>query len=148
TSSASAGIQTPMSLPATNTTTVVWFKNTATNTNNGGLFSLEAAQIDHEIYLSAGHVCSNVYNGGLETICSTGNAADGQWHQAVQVLGNGRQALYVDGVLAATGNQPTSTNTSTGYLWLGCSSDAPIKYLTGSIDQVMILGQALSDAQV
>ena len=61
---------------------------------------------DRQLYLSGGNVCADVFNGARETICSAHtNYADGQWHQAAQVLSGGAQLLYVDGALAASGVQ-------------------------------------------
>jgi len=133
--------------PTTTVTSSLWFNTTCTNC---GLTSFQAQQgTDRQMYLSGGNVCANVFNGGLETICSSGvNYSNGQWHQAVQVLGNGKHALYVDGVLAASGLKDKSAYDATGILSLGFAPAAPTAYLNGALDQVIMLGKALNSSQV
>src|SRR5262249_45811741 len=78
-----------MTVPTSTVSFGLWFN---TSCADCGLSSVMTRQnftrvYDRKLYLSGGNVCADVFNGGLEAICSVGaNYADGQWHLAAQVL--------------------------------------------------------------
>src|SRR5262249_20596600 len=89
-----------------------------------------------------------LYDGGLETICSANaDYADGLWHQAIQIIGGGRHALFVDGALAASGLKTSSTNVATATFSLGVAGGAPTPFLNGALDQLIQINQAIPDKQ-
>ncbi len=113
-----------MSVPTSTYTLGIWFNTTSAGS---GLFSVQtSAGTDRQVYLSGGNVCADVFNGSRETICSADvNYADGQWHQAIQVLGGGMHQLYVDGELAASGIKgPSDYRNLRGDLRLGVAPAA------------------------
>src|SRR2546428_8641304 len=70
---------------------------------------------------------------------------DGIWHHGAAVLRSGLVRLYVDGVLVAqdTTNPITSVRTSTQTIIGRVASD-----FAGDIDEVLVYGRALSDAEI
>ncbi len=140
----------PLFLPQSDMTIALWFNTTCANC---GLFSMvegefpTIAQHDRDIFLDGGKVCSSILPVGTasETRCSVGDQYhDGQWHQAVYVLGSDGNQLYVDGELVVIGQATASAFTSQDGVIVGHSPAAATPYLTGKLDDVVIYDGALS----
>lgn len=80
----------------------------------------------------------------------TGGAVnDGAWHHLVETSEAGAHALYVDGVLTATGS--ISVSTVLNQLAVGSTNDGPLagaKPWTGDIDEVAVWSRALDASEV
>ncbi|NUM44642.1 MAG: hypothetical protein HUU38_08030, partial [Anaerolineales bacterium] len=145
--SGSQAIKIPaMNVPVDALTMGEWFNTTCPDC---GLLSVQTTTgTDRQLYLSGGNVCTDLFNGNRETLCSAGaNFADGQWHHALHVIGASGQALYVDGVLHATGTKTSSSFGATGDVFLGYAPNAAQPYLTGTLDQVQMFASTLTDLE-
>jgi hypothetical protein len=126
-----------------------WFR---TETAGRGLFSvvdgdLGAGGHDRHIYLSGGNIATRVWNN--QTIASSGrNFADGQWHHAAHVVGEGGQRIYVDGLLVRRGSKASSDFDWQRQLHIGFSNDAAGNYFEGQIDDVAVWSEALGPGHI
>jgi hypothetical protein len=77
---------------------------------------------------------------------------DGRWHLAVGVYepvgGVARKQLFIDGRLDATGTTPLPLYQNDNPVWIGGNSELPDRMMCGFIDEVAILGRALSVEEV
>ena len=86
------------------------------------------------------------YVGGNSNV-SGGEVNDGEWHHVVGISDAGENtALYIDGVLIATGGAPSLTDDGLPLL-LGENPGAPNRRWKGGIDDVALFGEALSAQQ-
>jgi hypothetical protein len=126
-------------------TAALWFK---TNCDDCGLFSADDGVLgnlgsDRELYLVGGNVCSYVDGAGTD-ICSAGvNYADGAWHMIVDVIGADGHQLFVDGEPAAEDNITASSLAAQDGVNIGFATRAGQPFLTGYLDEVQVLGQAI-----
>lgn len=111
--------------PAPNTFSIeLWFKTSSTQ--GGKLVGIGTSRTgaspsyDRHLYLTDdGEVAFGVYPNAARTLLSTAGFNDGEWHQAVGVLGPNGQRLYVDGVQVGVDTATTNGQTYDGYLRVG-----------------------------
>jgi hypothetical protein len=90
-----------------------------------------------------------VVSGGIDRNASaTEGALQGQWLHVAVTFGGGSLRIYLNGTLhrtvAATGNLPVTT----GPMWIGGNNIWLDEFFHGTIDEVRLLGVALSDADI
>lgn len=134
----------------------VWFKTSSPTGMLVEVFSANPIGADRSLYLEAGKVCFYVLGGmGLSEACSAADTyADGAWHHAAGTLGSGGQKLYLDGAVAATGLNTSSTfmydkgfRIGRGYIGPGGINGLPT-YFTGTLDDVRIWSVERSGAEI
>ncbi|MCH2583676.1 MAG: chitobiase/beta-hexosaminidase C-terminal domain-containing protein, partial [Planctomycetes bacterium] len=108
---------------------------------------LGAGGHDSNIYLSGGNIATRVWN--TQTIASSGrNFADGQWHHAAHVVGEGGQGIYVDGSLVRRGSKSSSDFDWQRQIHIGFSNDGAGNYFEGQIDDVAVWSEALGPGHI
>lgn len=124
----------------------VWFKTSSPIGMLVEVFSANPIGADRSLYLKMGKVCFYVFGGmGLTEACSTADTyADGAWHHAAGTLGAGGQQLYLDGAVAATGLNTSSSFTydkgfriGRGYIGPG-GINGLTNYFAGTLDDIRI----------
>ena len=138
-------------------TAAVWFKS---NTSGPVVcfdeqkYVAASSNIDRIIYLdNNGYVRFGVDNGTKQTISSTNNYADDQWHLAVVSLSAEGMKLYLDGILNNQLNTVTTGKSFSGY-WKVANGDltdwpqAGNQYFAGKIDDIRIYKRALNADEV
>ena len=99
-------------------TIVVWFK---TNSSAGSIFAIRTPNLNAVTLgvsgAGGGYMCGRNENATI-SVCSTELVDDGNWHQAVEVVGSNGMEIYVDGKLQAY--------TPLGYNLSGLSTDVRI----------------------
>ncbi len=125
----------------------LWFK---TEHPDGGLCSVEAQRgkqqgQDQQIYLHAGDLHVRCWQ--QSPLATQGkNYADNQWHKLSYVFdqAQGRQALYVDGLLQAESQHQTAGFERQTCLYLGYAADANQAYFQGLIAELSLWSAARS----
>ena len=109
---------------------------------------------DKQVYMvDDGRLIFGTYNGGFDTIVTTGTFNDDQWHYLVATQGSNGMALYVDNTLIGT-NATTTSQAYDGYWRVGGDNlnawpEQPSSaYFAGTIDEVAVYDAALSANQV
>ncbi|MBA4388214.1 MAG: hypothetical protein C0404_09550 [Verrucomicrobia bacterium] len=136
----------------------LWFKTTTAAGGKmigfGGSRTGQSGSYDRHLYMdNAGKVYFGVYNGSVQTVCSTSALNDGVWHHAVGVLSSAGIALYVDGIKVAsnvtvTSAQPYAGHWRIGYDTVGSWPSAPSSYyFNGTLDDVRVYNYGLSAAE-
>ncbi|MDF1547190.1 MAG: C10 family peptidase [Bacteroidales bacterium] len=138
-------------------TVAVWFKS---NTSGPVVcfdeqkYVAASSNIDRIIYLdNNGYVRCGVDNGSKQTISSTNNYADDQWHLAVVSLSPQGMKLYLDGVLNNQLITVTTGKSFSGY-WKVANGDltdwpqAGNHFFAGKIDDIRIYKRALNADEV
>ena len=126
-----------------------WFR---AESSGRGLFcvvdgDLGAGGHDRHIYLNGGNIATRVWNNQI--IASSGrNFADGQWHHAAHVVGEGGQRIYVDGALVRRGSKSSSDFDWQRHINIGFSNDAAGDYFDGFIDDVAVWSEALGPGHI
>lgn len=132
----------------------LWFKTTTTSGGKligfGDAQSGNSSNYDRHVYMeNSGQLTFGVWTGTANTITSPKSYNDGTWHYLVATQSSDGMALYVDGSLVGTNPQTDAQNYS-GYWrvggdtsWAGSSN-----YFNGSIDEVAVYSQALSQATI
>ena len=132
----------------------VWFRTTSSKNNatyllkNGGTFTgcgIYYYGDSRAMYMDAKGVDQKLYHiGGSSKILP-----DGRWHHAVASCGNGKQRLYVDGVVFAERDIPGDLSLSYGGTtgihmgrWLGNG------HFAGTMGKADILKRALTETEV
>lgn len=131
----------------------LWFSTTTTAGGKLVGFGSEAAgfsgSYDRHVYLSPdGHLNFGAWTGEMNVARSPLAYNDGQWHHLVATQSGDGMKLYVDGELVATHAQ-TQAQPYSGYWRVGGDSTwdgAP--YFAGTIDEVAVYGEELTQAQV
>ncbi len=146
--------------PPTDFTISIWFK---TNTVTGGkLIGFGNAQTgtsgtyDRHIYMNdAGQIYFGVYPNRVVTINSPLSYNDNNWHLATATLSASTgMALYVDGANVASNTGNTTAQNYSGYWRVGYdnnngwASQPSDFYFTGSLDDALIYGRALTATEV
>jgi len=132
----------------------VWFRTTSSKNNatyllkNGGTFTgcgIYYYGDSRAMYMDARGVDQKLYHIGS----SSKILPDGRWHHAVATCGNGKQRLYVDGVVFAERDIPADLSLSysgtTGIhlgRWLGNG------HFDGTMGKAYILKRALTETEV
>src|SRR3989454_9496384 len=137
-----------ISVPATDFTVAAWFRWT---TNPSPYYSgIQGGGLSWELRVMAdGRFGATFYQSigpdVFTEIVSPLAYNDGTWHHAAAILRSGLVRLYVDGVLVAQDatNPITSVRTSTQTIDGRVVSD-----FAGDIDEVVVYGRALSDAEI
>jgi Concanavalin A-like lectin/glucanases superfamily/CARDB/Matrixin len=139
-----SAVDIPLNSPETNYTYELWFKTTEPNVgisfvNDGG------GSRDRHIWLNNGNIGNLLWS--YEVIESSGkNYADDRWHYlAVTVQSGVGQKVYVDSELVASGNKGESNFSWDSHLTIG---RADSNYFKGSIDEVALYGNVLSQIQI
>jgi Concanavalin A-like lectin/glucanases superfamily len=151
----SSYIQIPRSI-STDFTVAMWVK-TADAGNSGTQWWQGKGLVDGEVsgsaadwgtVLLAGKFAFGVGNPDT-TISSTVSINDGTWHHvaATRNSTSGAMNVYVDGILRGSGTGPTGSRTAPPNLRIG-GIQAGAGFLTGTIDDVRLYGQALNGADV
>ena len=87
----------------------------------------------------------------LSDAIGTSNVSNGNWHNIVgtiDISGDGKSRIYVDGVLETTASVAISSIASTARpVWIG-EREANSNPLGGSIDEVLIFNRSISASQV
>src|SRR3989440_10551105 len=137
-----------ISVPATDFTVACWFRWT---TNPSPYYSgIQGGGFSWELRVMAdGRFGATFYQsiapGVFTEIVSPLAYNDGTWHHLAAVLRSGLARIYVDGALVAQDatNPLTSVRTSTQTVVGQVASD-----FAGDIDEVLVYGLALSDAEI
>ncbi|WP_300681133.1 PKD domain-containing protein [Nocardioides sp.] len=131
-----------------------WFKTTSTSGGKiigfGNAATGNSSNYDRHVYLTNdGKVVYGIYNGGTNTITTTGSYNDGAWHQVVASQGPGGMRLYLDGVLQGT-NAASQAEGTTGYWRIGgdVTWGSSSNYLAGTIAEVAVYPTVLDAATV
>lgn len=86
---------------------------------------------------------------GLNSIVSTTNVNNGQWHHVVGIWDGSRKYLYLNGVLESTSgaiNSPINTNIFN--IGIGENSQATGRYWNGWIDEVAFFDRAIDVTEI
>jgi hypothetical protein len=138
--------------------TEAWFKTTSTSGGKivgfGSSQTGDSGSYDKQTYMTSdGHIIFGVYNGGFNTVESTGTYNDGAWHQVVATQGSSGMALFVDG--KKVGSNLVTTNQSFNGFWRvgednlnGWPSQPASSYFSGSIDDVSVYNAPLTPTQI
>lgn len=136
----------------------VWFR---TGTSSGGKIigfgsakTGSSSNYDKHVYMTNdGRLVFGVYNGGTQTVTTSGSYNDNEWHHLVATQGSDGMGLYVDG--SSVGTNPATTNQQYGGYWrvggdnLGGWPNQPSSaYFQGSVDEVAIYSSRLSAARI
>ncbi|MDO9379201.1 MAG: PKD domain-containing protein [Nocardioidaceae bacterium] len=133
----------------------LWFNTTTTRGGKLIGFSSDrtggSGGYDRHVYMfDDGRLRFGTYTGVLNTIDTNQSYNDGTWHHMVATQSSAGMRLYVDGQLAASGDQ-TGAQNFTGYwriggdtTWGGNSSN----YFDGRLDEVAVYPTALDAATV
>ena len=129
---------------------VAWFKTSCADCGISSVRpSAGGTNTDRQIYLSGGNLCSDVFNGGREAICTAGvSYNDNQWHMVAQTVGPDGHRLFADGQLAASGFKTSSAYVGNINLTLGAATQASASTFTGLLDEVKVFPVALTSPQV
>ena len=86
----------------------------------------------------------------FNTATATGTqvVADGAWHHVAAVYDGSEIRLYVDGLFDASAPASVGALETTGALHIGRHFAGPDYSFTGTMDEVMVFGRALSDVEI
>ncbi|MDM7830695.1 PKD domain-containing protein [Cellulomonas edaphi] len=131
----------------------LWFKTTTTNGGKligfGDQPSGTSGSYDRHVYMeNDGRLTFGVWTGQTNTITTPAAYNNGAWHHLVATQSSAGMKLYVDGVLRGT-NPQTQAQGYTGYWRVGGDTTwGPQPWFAGSIDEVAVYSDALTQAQV
>ena len=165
----SSYVQLPSSdAPGTGPASVgLWFKVPSGNTAGGVLYDYETyplnqpgmptGQWDPALYVGTdGKLRGEFWNGGTNTITSSGTVNNGNWHYAVLAASSTGQSLYLDGTLVGSSSAALAPSAG-NYVYIGAGESASswpnhptntLGYFTGSIAEVAFYKSQLSQNQV
>jgi trimeric autotransporter adhesin len=136
----------------------IWFNTTTASGRligyGDGLAGATSGAFDRIIYMNtSGQVVFGIYNGGTETINTTGTYNDGTWHMATATSSAAGTKLYIDGVLQASDITASLPQNFAGYWRIGQDAlggwpGAGNNYFTGSLDDIAIFNRELTANEV
>jgi hypothetical protein len=112
------------------------------------------SQYKHALAVASGRplvVAYTLGGGDHLNVQAASTITDDQWHLVAATIVDGVEArVYVDGVLAAPDDTPTSAwgKGGSGSLYLGGDAANPGDYFVGDLDHVRILRRALSEVEI
>ncbi|WP_349309732.1 PKD domain-containing protein [Microbacterium sp. MM2322] len=151
---------TSTAIEGPNTFTVEsWVKTTSTSGGKiigfGNTSSGNSGNYDRHVYMdNDGRIWFGVHPGGVRTVNSSAGYNDGQWHHIVATLSADGMKLYLDGKRVAQRADATAGQGYSGYWRIGGDSiggwpnQPSSNFLTGTIDEVAVYGEALTLAEV
>jgi len=96
-----------------------------------------------------GHPAGSVRVGTTtKSAAATDTALQGKWMHVAVTFGAGSLKIYVNGNLQRTVAQTGSLTATTGPLWIGGNQVFLDEFFSGTMDEVRILGTALSQADI
>lgn len=134
----------------------VWFKFNTTPSGNQNIISKGGSGADGYGIVLAGtsKVAARIRGaGGINQVCAQPNALNPQqWYHAAAVYDRDMNIkLYIDGQLVKTCAYLANNNESVdnaNALHIGSYSTGTVEFFNGTIDEVMVFGQALNETQV
>ncbi len=91
----------------------------------------------------------NIGGGDIAASSKLTNLNDGAWHHLAGIRSGQHIHLYVDGwPVASAGLGGTPGVLAQSDTWIGASPGAPIRYLLGTIDEVMLYSRALTGGEI
>lgn len=126
----------------------MWVKYTTTNAWRVQKY---ASNRGYAFYSSSSSMTFHTwYSGVLKSAAYSGSLNDGAWHliTAVRDQNAGKNHLYIDGIKQAEVSTGSRNLANSGDLHLGTSSAAGGNFFEGDMDDVMIVGKALSGLEV
>lgn len=139
-------------------TVETWFKTTSSSGGKligfGNAQTTRSGNYDKHVYMTnEGRLVFGVYNGGTDTLTTSGTYRDGEWHHVAATQGPGGMALYVDGVRAAR-NGVTTSQDYTGFWRVGGDNlngwpNRPASdNFGGTLDETAVYPTVLSGARI
>ena len=116
---------------------------------SSGLKTILSKDSNYEFHLNSNGEIFWWWGGGARSLTTSGaNITPGQWHHLAIVYKNGEQHIYIDGVSKGTRNTTGTLTLDNDPLQIGQDQRISSRFFDGSIDEVRIFDQYLTQADV